>query len=115
MPCGLVRTDLNTTGINYLHGFRINLLTHIFGNTVNWVVRPSHFGNPVLLPMTFGNVVNWIVEPDETMGYLHFGNYLGGEIPPPNIIVSTYSGIELEDGSGLIVLEDGSIILLEVQ
>ena len=110
MPLGLNRTDLNTTGINYLHGFKITL-PHNFGNLVTWKPFPAYFGNPVLLPLDFGNVVNWRVEPYQYYGNLHFGNYIGYTPVPP----SSVSGIELEDGSGLIVLENGDIILLEVQ
>jgi len=100
MPLGLNRTDLNTTGINYLHGFPINLSTHVWGNVVNWIPSPSYFGNIVLLPLNFGNLVTWA-----TPNPSHFGNILGQSFG--DFLVQ-------EDGTSLFVLEDGSgDILLE--
>ena len=105
MPLGLNRTDLNVTGITYLHGFPVNLNTLEFGNLITWFPESSHFGNVILLPLNLGNAVNWRVETSR------FGNYINFiPTPPP-----TVSGIELEDGSGVILLENGDILLLEVQ
>lgn len=181
MPEGIVRTDLNITGISYRNGFLITL-PHDFGNTVSWPPSPTHFGNPVtwaVSPTHFGNIVTWLVNP------AHFGNvvangaatysisgtisgvggaratvtlsgsasavttadgsgnysftglsnglYLvtpsnagyvftpinesetisGGGVTGANFVA--VSGFELEDGSGVILLESGDILLLEIQ
>lgn len=87
MPCGLVRSG------DYRKGDPITL-PHVFGTSVNSyepfgndVTLPKNFGNPITLPMNFGNIIG------------------GGT-----------SGFELEDNSGVIVLEDGtSVLLLEAQ
>jgi len=101
MPCGLVRTDLNITGINYLHGFPITL-PHDFGNDVLWIVSPAHFGNPIppINPTFNSNPVNWVVNP------AHFGNIIGQVFG--NFLLQEYgiSLFELEDGSGFILLEN---------
>jgi len=99
MPLGLNRTDLNTTGTSYRNGSPVTL-PKSFGNPVT---LPKNFGNPVELPKDFGNPVNWAT-PDPT----HFGNLIGGG-------GAGSSGFELEDISGLILLEDGNILLLENQ
>lgn len=65
MPRGLVRTDLNTTGVSYKDGSPVTL-PKSFGNPIT---LPKNFGNPVVLPKNFGNVVNWPT-PDPA----HFGN-----------------------------------------
>lgn len=66
MPKGIVRTDLNVTGVSYRDGTPVTLphtfgtaitLPHTFGivepvsdqtlavNTVTWTPSPDHFGN----------------------------------------------------------------------
>ena len=111
MPLGINRTDLNITGVNFLHGSPVTE-PHEFGNLVNWTPTPTYFCNVVLLPLNIGNAVNWQVHPDELYGALHFGNYIGFVPTPP---VPPFSGLELEDGTGFILLEDGGVILLEQQ
>lgn len=101
---GLNRTDLNVTGITYLHGSPVDLTDIEFGNLVDWNPSPSYFGNIVLLPLNIGNTVNWRVHPDQFYGSPHFGNIFGqfGDF------------LLQEDGISLFVLEDGSgEILLE--
>ena len=108
MPAGLNRTDRNTTGITYLHGFPITYLPidgyaqpgnqidylpvdgYAFpGNLVTWLPSPAYFGNPV----------TWLPNP------AHFGNIFGQNFG--NFLLQ-------EDGISLFVLEDGSgDILLE--
>ncbi len=114
MPRGLVRTDLNTTGVSYRNGNPVPPASPSDNsNPVNWVPSPAHFGNPVTVtptggrepqpaPIGTGNVVNWAPSP------AHFGN----KILPG---VDEGYGIELEDGLGLIELEDGDTLLLEQQ
>lgn len=100
MPRGLNRTDLNKTGTSYRNGTPITL-PHTFGNVVNWTPDPAHFGNPVTKgndPTQFGNPVTL---PHD------FGNDIGNP--------STTSGFELENGTGVLLLENGSILLLENQ
>ena len=108
MPRGLNRTDLNKTGISYRNGTPVTL-PYEFGNVVTWPTPdPAHFGNPVTDgndPTQFGNTVDWQT-PDPT----HFGNAVTTTPPPPAV-----AGFELEDGSGVILLESGGILLLEVQ
>lgn len=100
MPCGLVRTDLNITGINYLDGFPVTLPLD-FGNEVDWAPSPAYFGNPVppTDPTFNSNPVTWIVNP------AHFGNIIGATI--------VTDAFELENGSGILLLENGSILLQE--
>ncbi len=109
MPRGLNRTDLNTTGITYLHGFPITYAPvdgfAFPGNEVDWLPSPAYFGNLITwLPVDGyaypGNVVNWVV-PNPA----HFGNIFG----------QLFGDFLLqEDGVSLFVLEDGSgDILLE--
>jgi hypothetical protein len=100
MPLGTEcnRTDLNKTGISYKDGFP--------------VVEPLEFGTPVNLPHDFGNdipssgtnenAVTWPTPDPE-----HFGNVF-------NLGPLVTSGFELEDSSGVILLESGDILLLEV-
>ena len=109
MPRGLNRTDLNKTGISYLHGFKITYLpidgyaypgTQIDylpvdgyaspGNPVTWEPNPAFFGNPVTWatpnPAEFGNI---------------FGGLIGGNLLQ-------------EDGVSLFLLEtDLGWIILE--
>ena len=97
MPEGVVRTDLNKTGTDYLHGFP--------------VTEPLNFGQPITEPHSFGATItpnvttntngNPVTEPK------NFGNMIGAS--------GSTSGFELEDGSGVILLESGDILLLEVQ
>lgn len=104
MPEGAVRKDLNTTGVNYLNGNPIPPgAASDNSNPVNWVPAPAHFGNPVpATSATFNsNPVTWVPTPS------HFGNI--------NPKTTSVSGFLLEDGTGVILLEDGSILLLEVQ
>ena len=107
MPAGLNRTDLNTTGITYLHGFDITYLPIDGyaqpGNIVDWFPNPDYFGNPVTwnpAPNYFGNPVTWF-----TPNPAHFGNIFGQSFG--DFLVQ-------EDGTSLFVLEDSSgDILLE--
>jgi len=101
MPEGIVRTDLNKTGTSYEDGSPVTLPKN-FGNIVNWTPSPAHFGNPVPAtdPTFNSNPVTWLPNP------AHFGNIIGA---------TTSSGFELEDASGVILLEDGTILLLEIQ
>jgi hypothetical protein len=63
VPLGLVREG------SYLHGYEIDLETHVFGNLITWLADPAHFGNLItLLPVQIGNEVDWVVSP------AHFGN-----------------------------------------
>lgn len=96
MPRGLNRSG------DFRNGTPITI-PHQFGNSVT---LPKNFGNPVTLPKNFGNPVTWLPSP------AHFGNIIGGIVPPPP---PTTSGFELEDGSGVILLESGDILLLESQ
>jgi hypothetical protein len=92
---------LNRTG-DWRNGFPV-VEPLVFGNPIT---EPKNFGNPVTLPKNFGNPVTWTVSP------VHFCNVIGGVIPPPPPLTS---GFELEDGSGVILLESGDILLLEAQ
>jgi hypothetical protein len=94
MPCGLVRTDLNKTGISYRNGFPI-LLPWEFGTAVT---LPWFFGNPVppTDPTFNSNPVNWTVNP------AHFGNIIGGSI---------FSVLLLDDGSEFLLDSGGNILL----
>jgi hypothetical protein len=83
-------------GLNRIGDFRDGsplTLPHNFGDTVT---LPKNFGNPAI-PATFGSPVTL---PK------NFGNIIGGG-------PSTTSGFLLEDGSGVILLESGDILLLE--
>jgi hypothetical protein len=69
---------------------------------VNWTPAPEHFGNPVVDgndPAQFGNDVDWPT-PDPA----HFGNIIN-----PN----STSRFELENGTGVLLLESGDFLLLE--
>lgn len=99
MPLGLNRTDLNSTGNSYANGSPITL-PHNFGNPVTAV--PVNNGNPIPTSGTEQNQVTWTLSPS------HFGNIIGGGGGNP-------SGFELEDGSGVLLLETGDILLLEQQ
>lgn len=101
MPLGINRTDLNTTGITYKDGFPITL-PHDFGNPVDWLTPdPTHFGNPIPSDGKNINTVDW-----PTPNPAHFGNIFGAA-PSGNFLEleSGSGGFELEDGSGLILLE----------
>jgi hypothetical protein len=100
MPAGLVRD-----GGSYRNGNPVTLPKD-FGNQVNWSPSPSHFGNlvPPSDPSFDSNPVTWQT-PDPT----HFGN------PIPAQPVGAASGFELEDSSGVLLLESGDILLLEMQ
>jgi hypothetical protein len=102
MPEGIVRRDLNTTGVTSKNGNPIPP-TAASDNTnpVAWTKSPAHFGNPVPAtdPTFNSNPVTWTKSPT------HFGNLVGGS--------GSVSGFLLEDSSGVILLEDGSILLLE--
>jgi hypothetical protein len=101
---------LNRSG-GYLRGFPITL-PHSFGTAIT---EPHDFGNDVVEPHDFGNDVTWTPSPS------HFGNpvplypttYVAGSTPPSP--PSSANGFELEDGSGIILLEDGDVLLLEQQ
>jgi hypothetical protein len=98
---------LNRTG-GYLRGFPITL-PHSYGNQVNIVTH--NFGNPVTLSVAYGNPV---IEPK------NYGNpvplypttYVAGSTPPSppssedDILLEDGDSIELEDGSGNILLEN---------
>jgi hypothetical protein len=98
MPLGTEcnRTDLNKTGISYKDGSPIT--------------EPHEFGTPVTLPHDFGNDIPSSGTNENDVTWLpnsaHFGNV------NPNV---TYSGFELEDGSGILLLENGDVLLLELQ
>ncbi len=96
MPLGLNQTDLNASGTSYKDGTPITT-PHEFGNAIT---TPHNFGNPIPTSGTEQNLVTWAPSPS------HFGNIIGG---------NSTSGFLLEDASGVILLEDGSILLLEVQ
>lgn len=109
MPTGLNRTDLNITGINYLHGFPITYLPIDGiaqpGNEVDWLPSPSYFGNLITwLPVDGyaypGNLVTWA-----TPNPAHFGNIFGGPIGGNLLQEDGVSLFLLEDGSGWILLE----------
>lgn len=98
MPRGLNRTDLNSTGTSYRNGNPVTLpknfgnpitTPHDFGNDVTWTPSSAHFGNPITLPHDFGNIIGI----------------------NPNLA----SGFELADGTGVLLLENGFILLLEQQ
>lgn len=101
MPLGLNRSG------DFRNGYPITL-PHNFGNPVIVVPTggvepqpaPVGTGNPVTLPVVFGNPV--------TLPH-NFGNIIGPVGPV------TSFGFELEDGSGVILLESGDILLLESQ
>jgi hypothetical protein len=96
---------LNRTG-GYLRGFPITL-PHNFGNPIT---LPHDFGNDVVEPHDFGNEVTWTPSPS------HFGNtvpespttYVGSTNPflEDDILLEDGDSIELEDGSGNILLEN---------
>lgn len=105
MPEGAVRKDLNKTGVSYRGGNPIPPgAASDNSNPVTWVKSPAHFGNPEPpVDATFAsNPVTWVKSPT------HFGNTIGGSF-------SSASGFLLENGTGVVLLEDGSILLLEVQ
>jgi hypothetical protein len=108
MPCGIVRTDLNTTGISYRNGFPITYLPvdgyaqpgneidylpvdgYAFpGNLVDWFPNPAFFGNPV----------TWEVNPAQ------FGNIIGGIVGGNLLQEDGVSLFLLEDDTGWIILE----------
>jgi len=110
VPRGLNRTDLNKTGISYLHGFPITYLPidgyaypgtqidylpvdgYAFpGNLVTWEPNPAFFGNPV----------TWA-----TPNPAHFGNIFGQSFGDFLLQEDGVSLFELEDGSGYILLEN---------
>jgi hypothetical protein len=96
MPCGLVRKDLNLTGVSFRNGSPITL-PHDFGNPVNWTPNPAHFGNPVppTDPSFNSNPVNWIVNP------AHFGNLIG---PVGNfLLLADNTLILLTNGTGILI------------
>jgi hypothetical protein len=98
---------LNRTG-GYLRGFPvieplvfgnvINIATHNFGNLVT---LPVAYGNPVIEPKNYGNPVP-----------LYPTTYVAGGTPPSppssedDILLEDGDSIELEDGSGNILLEN---------
>jgi len=103
MPLGLNRSG------DFANGFPITL-PHDFGNPVTVAANefesepqpaPIGTGNIVTLPIVFGNAVTL---PK------NFGNLIPWQPPTP-----PYSGFELEDDSGVILLEDGDVLLLENQ
>jgi len=107
MPLGLVRQG------DYANGFAV-VEPLVFGNQVT-VTDTSHTepqpmpvgtGNILNLPVVYGNLVTWVPSP------AHFGNAIPYVPPTPP---SSASGFELEDGSGIILLEDGDEFLLENQ
>ncbi len=109
MPTGLNRNDLNLTGIDYLHGFKITYLPidgiaqpgneidylpvdgfAFPGNLVTWLPTPTHFGNPV----------TWA-----TPNPAHFGNIFGGLIGGNLLQEDGVSLFLLENDLGWIILE----------
>jgi len=104
MPRGLNRSDPNAGGQTYRNGSPLDTTTHNFGNPVTHGNDPTQFGNVMLDgndPTQFGNLVTWPT-PDPA----HFGN---------DASLTPDSGFELENSSGVILLENGDILLLEVQ
>jgi len=101
MPIGKVNDDLNITGDTFKNGTPINE-PHEFGTPVT---LPHDFGNdiPISDPTKNSNPVTWPT-PDPK----HFGNVF-------NLGPLVTSGFELEDGLGVSLLENGDILLLEVQ
>jgi hypothetical protein len=97
MPLGLNRTDLNSSGTSYKNGTPVTT-PHNFGNPVT---EPVDFGNDIPSDGKEQNKVTWVPSP------AHFGNIIGGS--------GGASGFELESGAGVILLENGSILLLEIQ
>ena len=95
MPIGLNRTNLNTTGITYKDGFPVTLPL-VFGTPVT---LPVDFGNVVTTPISYGNVVTWAPSAS------HFGNIIGGS--------TTSNGFALESGNGVVLLENGSVLIQE--
>jgi hypothetical protein len=95
MPLGIVRTDLNDTGTSYRNGTPVTFPI-AFGTVV---VLPLTFGTVISLPIDYGNDVTW--SPSAS----YFGSIIGGG--------SSGGGFELEDSSGVILAEDGSIIIQE--
>ena len=102
MPEGLVRKDLNTTGIDYRNGTPVTL-PHDFGNDVTWLPSPAHFGNTVTWvpsPAHFGNPMTWVPSP------AHFGNLINGNGSEDDLLQ--------EDGTSTFIRENSSgNILLE--
>jgi len=101
MPLGLVRTG------GYLKGFPV-LEPLVFGTEVH---LPHDFGNDIVEPHDFGNDVTWTPSP------AHFRNPVplypttyAAETPSPSseddILLEDDDSIELEDGSGNILLEN---------
>jgi len=108
LPCGLVRTDLNLTGISFRNGFPLILPANFEadnepsfpGNIVDWLPNPAHFGNPV--PPTDAsfnsNPVTWSVNPSQ------FGNIIGGIL---------FGYLLLVDGTPIWLVGDTEILLVE--
>jgi len=109
VPCGIVRTDFNKTGINYLHGFIIDYLPvdgfAFPGNVIDWQTpNPAHFGNLITwLPVDGyaypGNVVTWA-----TPNPAEFGNIFGGPFAGYLLLV---------DGTPIWLVDDSEILLVE--
>jgi|ERR1039458_9103968 hypothetical protein len=107
MPCGLVRSDLNLTGITFKDGFPLVLPANYEaenepsfpGNVVDWLPSPAHFGNPVPpTDLSFNsNVVLWTVNPAQ------FGNIIGQ--PEFGILL-------LVDNTAVLLVDDTDILLV---
>ncbi len=90
MPLGLNRTG------DFRNGSPITLPKE-FGTPI---VEPVEFGNPVTLPLAVGNPVTW-----QTPDPAHFGNLIGSAITSGLLLEDGVSFFELEDGTGVILLE----------
>jgi hypothetical protein len=68
MPNGLVRTDLNATGVSRRNGLAVTLPLTV-GTPIS---LPDDFGNPIppVLPVDNTNPVDWVPEAS------HFGNVI---------------------------------------
>jgi hypothetical protein len=109
LPCGIVRTDFNKTGINYLHGFIIDYLPvdgfAFPGNVVDWQT-PN--------PAFFGNLITWL----PVDGYAYPGNLVTWATPNPaefgNIFGGPFAGyLLLVDGTPIWLVDDSEILLVE--
>jgi hypothetical protein len=114
---GIVRTDLNKTGISYRDGFLIDYEPAGVaqpGNEVTWTPDPSHFGNPIPSDGTNENQVDWEVEA------AHFGNIINPPSPPPPAVWTRLQNVTPVQGGSpqTITFESnctpGSIIIVGV-
>lgn len=117
MAEGIVREDLNVTGVDFKDGNPVvtTVKTDTNSNPVNWVPTPTHFGNQIPAKSFLDNsaVVNWPISPT------WFGNKFGTAGPPvlppdPDPGPPQDGALLQEDGVFDFLLEDSSgVILLE--